>query len=132
MRIDRFDHLVLTVADMNATIAFYSRVLGMQEITFGDQRRALAFGQQKINLHSVGRPIAPHAASPTPGSADLCFIVAGGIEEVLAHLQTCGVALEAGPVPRTGATGPITSVYFRDPDGNLLEVATYDQSIQLS
>ncbi|MDD2747118.1 MAG: VOC family protein, partial [Acidithiobacillus ferrooxidans] len=93
---------------MNATIAFYSRVLGMQEITFGDQRKALGFGQQKINLHSAGRPIAPHAASPTPGSADLCFIVAGGIEEVLAHLQTCGVALEAGPVPRTGATGPIT------------------------
>ena len=114
----------------------YDRLLftgiGLQEITFDDQQRALAFGQQKINLHSAGRPIAPHAASPTPGSADLCFIVAGGIEEMLAHLQTCGVALEAGPVPRTGATGPITSVYFRDPDGNLLEVATYDQPIQLS
>ena len=126
MRIDHLDHIVLTVVDISATIAFYSRVLGMQEITFGDQRKALAFGQQKINLHPAGRPIAPHAASPTPGSADLCFIVTGGIQEVLAHLQTCGVALEAGPVPRTGATGPIISVYFRDPDGNLLEVATYD------
>ena len=131
MRIDRLDHIVLTVVDISATIAFYSRILGMQELTFGDQRKALAFGQQKINLHSAGRPIAPHAASPAPGSADLCFIVAGGIQEVLAHLQICGVALETGPVPRTGATGPITSVYFRDPDGNLLEVATYDQSIQL-
>ncbi|ACH84959.1 MULTISPECIES: VOC family protein [Acidithiobacillus] len=132
MRIDRLDHVVLTVVDISATIDFYSRVLGMQEITFGDQRRALAFGQQKINLHSAGHPIAPHATSPTPGSADLCFIVTGGIQGVLTHLQTCGVTLEAGPVPRTGATGPITSVYFRDPDGNLLEVATYDQSIQLS
>ncbi|WP_348550708.1 VOC family protein [Acidithiobacillus sp.] len=132
MRIDLLDHIVLTVVDISVTIAFYSRVLGMREITFGDQRRALAFGQQKINLHGAERPIAPHAASPTPGSADLCFIVASGIEEVLAHLQVCGVALEAGPVPRTGATGPITSVYFRDPDGNLLEVATYDQPIQLS
>ncbi|MHB8366335.1 MAG: VOC family protein [Acidithiobacillus sp.] len=75
MRIDRLDHIVLTVVDISATIAFYSRVLGMQEITFGDQRKALIFGQQKINLHSAGRPIAPHAASPTPGSADLCFIV---------------------------------------------------------
>ena len=132
MRIDHLDHIVLTVADISATIAFYSRVLGMQEITFGDQRKALAFGQQKINLHPAERPIAPHAASPTPGSADLCFIVTGSIQEVLAHLQTCGVALEAGPAPRTGATGPITSVYFRDPDGNLLEVATYDQPIQRS
>jgi len=128
MRIDRLDHIVLTVVDISATIAFYSRVLGMQEITFGDQRKALVFGQQKINLHSAGRPIAPHAASPTPGSADLCFIVTGGIQEMLTHLQTCGVALEAGPVPRTGATGPIISAYFRDPDGNLLEVATYDHS----
>lgn len=129
MRIDRLDHVVLTVMDISATIAFYSRVLGMQEITFGDQRKALVFGQQKINLHSAGRPVAPHAASPTLGSADLCFIVAGGIEDVLDHLQACGVVLEAGPVPRTGATGPITSVYFRDPDGNLLEVATYDRPI---
>ena len=132
MRVDRLDHVVLTVVDISATIDFYSRVLGMQEITFGEQRKALVFGQQKINLHSAGRPIVPHAATPTPGSADLCFIVACGIQEVLAHLQACGVALEAGPVPRTGATGPITSVYFRDPDGNLLEVATYDQSIPLS
>lgn len=126
MRIDHLDHLVLTVADMAATVAFYTRVLGMQEMTFGDQRKALIFGQQKINLHPAGHPIAPHAASPTPGSADLCFITTDGIHEVLAHLQDCGVALEAGPVPRMGAMGPITSIYFRDPDGNLLEVATDD------
>lgn len=128
MRIDHLDHLVLTVADMAATIAFYTRVLGMQEMNFGDQRKALIFGQQKINLHLAGHPIAPHAANPTPGSADLCFITTDGIHEVLTHLQDCGVALEAGPVPRTGATGPITSIYFRDPDGNLLEIATYDPS----
>ncbi|WP_123101974.1 VOC family protein [Acidithiobacillus sulfuriphilus] len=128
MRIDHLDHLVLTVADMAATVAFYTRVLGMQEMTFGDQRKALIFGQQKINLHPAGHPIAPHAASPAPGSADLCFITTDGIHEVIAHLQDCGVALEAGPVPRTGATGPITSIYFRDPDGYLLEVSSYDPS----
>ncbi|OCB02443.1 glyoxalase [Acidithiobacillus ferrivorans] len=128
MLLDRLDHLVLTVADMNATLAFYTRILGMQEITFGNQRKALVFGRQKINLHPAGQPIAPHAAHPTPGSADLCFIVSGDIQELSDHLRDCCVTLEAGPVPRTGATGPITSFYFRDPDGNLLEVATYDTS----
>ncbi|WP_414041517.1 VOC family protein [Acidithiobacillus sp. M4-SHS-6] len=126
MHIDRLDHLVLTVQDISVSTDFYSQVLGMQEITFAEGRKALVFGQQKINLHPAARPIAPHAAHPVCGSADLCFIVAGDIREVLVHLQNCGVALEAGPVPRTGATGPITSVYFRDPDGNLLEVSTHD------
>lgn len=132
MHIDRLDHIVLTVADISVTIAFYSRVLGMQEITFGDHRKALVFGLHKINLHSAERPIAPHAVKPTPGSADLCFIVTDGIEDVLSHLQACGVVLESGPVPRTGAMGSIISVYFRDPDGNLLEVATYEPQIQLA
>ena len=132
MQIDRLDHLVLTVQDMSASIAFYSQVLGMQAVTFGEGRNALVFGQQKINLHPAACPIAPHAAHPVPGSADLCFIAQGDIHELLAHLQNCGVALEAGPVPRTGAAGPITSVYFRDPDGNLLEVSIYDSAIKWS
>ena len=123
MRIDRLDHLVLTVADVEASLAFYAKVLGMQPITFGNGRRALAFGNQKINLHPASAPIKPHAATPTAGSADLCFIVETPLEEVMRHLAACGVTIEDGPVPRTGATGPIQSVYFRDPDGNLLELS---------
>lgn len=123
IRIDHLDHLVLTVADVPASIAFYERVLGMQAVSFGNGRRALAFGQQKINLHPAYAPLKPHAAAPTRGSADLCFIASSSIEAVLAHLAACGVMVEEGPVPRTGATGPIRSVYFRDPDGNLIEVS---------
>lgn len=123
MRIDRLDHLVLTVADVEASVAFYCRVLGMQPVTFGNGRRALVFGHQKINLHPAAAPIVPHAQSPLPGSADLCFIAETPLEEVLRHLAACGVAVEDGPVARTGATGPIRSVYFRDPDGNLIEVS---------
>jgi len=125
MRIDRLDHLVLTVRDVDATCAFYARVLGMDVVTFGQGRRALAFGRQKINLHPAGREFEPKAARPTPGSADLCLIAAAPLDEVIAHLSACGVAIEEGPVARTGATGPIRSVYFRDPDGNLIEVSTY-------
>lgn len=117
------DHLVLTVADVEASVAFYVEVLGMQPVTFGNGRRALAFGNQKINLHPAAAPIKPHAATPTPGSADLCFIAATPLAEVVTHLAACGVTIEDGPVPRTGATGPIQSVYFRDPDGNLIEVS---------
>lgn len=127
MDIDRLDHLVLTVADVEATCAFYARVLQMQPVTFADGRRALRFGNQKLNLHPAQAPLAPHAAHPTPGSADLCFITVTPIAEVTLHLQRLGVAIETGPVRRTGATGPITSVYFRDPDGNLIEVAVYDR-----
>jgi catechol 2,3-dioxygenase-like lactoylglutathione lyase family enzyme len=123
IRIDHLDHLVLTVADVEASVAFYQRVLGMEAVTFGAGRRALGFGQQKINLHPASAPFKPHAAAPTRGSADLCFIAAIPLEEVLAHLAACGVQVEEGPVPRTGATGPIRSVYFRDPDGNLIEVS---------
>lgn len=127
MNIDRLDHLVLTVRDVDATCAFYSRVLGMEAVVFGANRRALVFGRQKINLHSAGAPIAPHAASPTPGSADLCFISRTPLTEVVTHFQREGVAVELGPVPRTGALGPILSVYFRDPDGNLIEVSVEEE-----
>ena len=126
MRIDRLDHLVLTVRDVDATCAFYVRVLGMQLVTFGEARKALAFGRQKINLHQAGREFEPKAALPTPGSADLCLITDVPLDEVIAHLTACGVAVVEGPVMRTGATGPIRSVYFRDPDGNLIEVSNYD------
>jgi catechol 2,3-dioxygenase-like lactoylglutathione lyase family enzyme len=117
---------VLTVRDIDATVAFYERVLGMQPITFGGGRRALAFGQQKINLHPAEAPLRPHARRPTPGSADVCLITRAPIEAVVAELENAGVAIEEGPVPRTGALGPITSVYFRDPDGNLIEISRYD------
>jgi catechol 2,3-dioxygenase-like lactoylglutathione lyase family enzyme len=123
MKIDSLDHLVLTVADIDATIAFYVGVLGMEAVSFGAGRRALAFGRQKINLHPATAPLKPHAAQPTPGSADLCLLSSVPIAEVVAHLGRLGVTIEEGPVPRTGATGPILSVYFRDPDGNLIEVS---------
>lgn len=125
MRIDRLDHLVLTVRDVDATCSFYVRVLGMQIVTFGEARKALAFGRQKINLHQAGREFEPKAALPTPGSADLCLITDVPLDEVIAHLTACDVAVVEGPVMRTGATGPIRSVYFRDPDGNLIEVSNY-------
>jgi len=123
--IDRLDHLVLTVADVDATTEFYARVLGMEAVTFGNGRRALAFGAQKINLHAAGREIAPHAARPTRGSADVCLVTRTPLPAAMAHVRACGVAIEEGPVPRTGATGPIESFYFRDPDGNLVEVSNY-------
>ncbi len=124
-RIERLDHLVLTVADIDITVAFYARVLGMQRENFGAGRVALRFGEQKINLHRVGRELEPKAARPTPGSGDLCFIVDGPFEAALDHVRAQGVEILEGPVVRTGATGPITSFYFRDPDENLVEVATY-------
>ncbi|MCG3752352.1 VOC family protein [Amycolatopsis sp. Poz14] len=125
MRIDRLDHLVLTVADLGATVDFYTRVLGMTEVTFGAGRKALAFGASKINLHEAGHEFEPKADRPTPGSADLCLITADSLEQVVEDLATHGVPVEEGPVDRTGATGPIRSVYFRDPDRNLIEVSVY-------
>jgi catechol 2,3-dioxygenase-like lactoylglutathione lyase family enzyme len=123
IRIDHLDHLVLTVASIEVTCDFYTRVLGMRVETFGQGRTALRFGEQKINLHQAGREFEPKALRPTPGSADLCFIAATPLEEVVAHLERLGIAIEVGPVPRTGATGPIRSVYLRDPDANLIEIA---------
>ncbi|PTT59226.1 VOC family virulence protein [Stenotrophomonas sp. HMWF003] len=125
LHIDRLDHLVLTVADIDATCDFYQRVLGMAVETFGAGRTALRFGLQKINLHAHGREFEPKALRPTPGSADLCLITYARMDEILAHLQAQQVDVEDGPVQRTGATGPILSVYFRDPDGNLIEVSHY-------
>jgi catechol 2,3-dioxygenase-like lactoylglutathione lyase family enzyme len=125
VRIDRLDHLVLTVADIDATVAFYTRVLGMEAVTFGAGRTALAFGRSKINLHRAGHGFEPKACRPTPGSADLCLIAAGPLEQVIEDLAAHGIPVEEGPVERTGATGPILSVYFRDPDQNLIEVSTY-------
>ncbi|NJP90468.1 VOC family protein [Nonomuraea sp. FMUSA5-5] len=125
MEVDRLDHLVLTVSDLDATIAFYSQVLGMEAVTFGEGRRALRFGRSKINLHEAGREFEPRAARPVPGSADLCFIVAESMETIVAELGAHGVEIEEGPVGRTGAAGGILSVYVRDPDGNLIELSTY-------
>lgn len=125
MHIDAIDHVVLTVADIDATCDFYARVLGMRPVTFGQGRRALAFGSQKINLHQRGEEFEPKAQAPTPGSADLCFITSVPLEEVIEHLKRCEVTIVEGPVPRTGARGPMTSVYFRDPDRNLVEVSNY-------
>jgi catechol 2,3-dioxygenase-like lactoylglutathione lyase family enzyme len=123
VQLDRLDHLVLTVADIDATIAFYERVLGMRAVTFAEGRRALEFGDQKINLHEAGREFEPKARRPVPGSADLCFLSAVGLDEVIAHLAAQGVEIEEGPVARTGAVGAMDSVYLRDPDGNLVEVS---------
>lgn len=126
MKIDRLDHFVLTVRDLDVTVDFYTRVLGMELVTFGAQgRKALSFGSQKINLHVAGKEFEPKARTPVPGSADVCFITAMPIAEVQAHLAAHGVTVEEGPVPRTGAVGPITSVYIRDPDGNLIEISNY-------
>jgi len=123
LKVNQLDHLVLTVADVERSVAFYERALGMTTVTFAGGRRALAFGTQKINLHQHGHEFEPKADRPTPGSADLCFTTDVPLAEVQAHLATCGVEVIDGPVRRTGATGPILSVYFRDPDRNLIEVA---------
>jgi catechol 2,3-dioxygenase-like lactoylglutathione lyase family enzyme len=123
MRIRKIDHAVLTVADVERTAAWYERVLGMEPVTFGDGRRALAFGDQKLNLHQAGHEFEPKAARPTSGSADLCFVTDVPLDDVIAHLRRSAVPIELGPVPKTGARRPLRSVYVRDPDGNLIEIA---------
>jgi len=125
MKIDSIDHVVFTVKDMSATCEFYSKVLGMEIVTFGEGRKALAFGSQKINLQQLGRESTLIAEKPTPGSADICFITSVPLSEVIAHLNSCGVRLIGGPVERNGARGFMMSVYFRDPDLNLVEVSNY-------
>jgi len=129
--IDRLDHLVLTVASLEATERFYSRLLGMEVVTFGAGRKALRFGAMQINLHERGREFEPKAARPTPGSADLCFLTPDPVETVLSTLSGAGVEVELGPVPRSGAAGAFTSVYFRDPDGNLIEVSHLDGAAKI-
>lgn len=123
MKIDSLDHFVLTVKDIDATLSFYSKVLGMEVITFGAERKALGFGTQKINIHQYKNEFEPKAQLPTPGSADLCFLTSIPLNEVVIHLIACDVEILEGPVQRTGATGPILSIYFRDPDMNLIEVS---------
>ena len=125
MKIDRIDHVVLNAFDVDRTIDFYTRVMGMEAITFAGGRRGLAFGRQKINLHQAGREYEPKALKPMPGSLDLCFITETPLEQVIARLKDNGVVVADGPVQKTGALGPMMSVYFRDPDGNLIEVSNY-------
>ncbi len=124
--IDRIDHFVLTVRDLAATCDFYRRVLGAEIVPGNPGPTAAHFGRWKINLHEAGREFEPKASHVATGSGDFCLITAQPIEAVKAHLAACGVAIELGPVPRHGALGRMTSVYFRDPDGNLVEIAKYD------
>jgi catechol 2,3-dioxygenase-like lactoylglutathione lyase family enzyme len=123
MRVLRIDHIVLTVADVETTIAFYQRVLGMTAVSFAEGRRGLAFGDQKLNLHQAGREFEPKARKPTPGAIDLCFTTDVPLEEVAAHLRRQSIEIEHGPVDKVGARRALRSLYFRDPDGNLVEVS---------
>ena len=127
MRVVSLDHLVLTVRSIEATCAFYAGVLGMEVVTFGEGRKALTFGSQKINLHEQGKEFEPMAAQPTPGSADLCFITDAPLSEVIEHVKSLSVPIFEGPVARTGAVGRLQSVYFRDPDANLIEVSVFER-----
>ena len=129
MRIDRLDHFVLTVRDLQATLRFYECVLGARVVpppADGKGSTAIAFGRQKINLHVTGREFEPKATHVTVGSGDFCLITEAPLEQVMRHIEACGVAVELGPVKRQGALGPMMSVYFRDPDGNLVEIAQYE------
>jgi|GEM_PF-301904 len=125
MYVDGIDHFVLTVKDIDTTCAFYERVLGMKTAIFGENRKALTFGTQKINLHQRGKEFEPKAKNPIPGAADFCLITSIPISDVVAHLSSCGVRVLEGPVQKIGARGPMVSVYFRDPDQNLIEVSNY-------
>jgi len=124
--VDRLDHLVITCSDLERSSAWYQRVLGMERETYGaDHRTALKFGGQKINLQPAAGKIEPYAQSALPGSADLCFVTAVGTDEIINHLRNCEIMIELGPVGRQGALGPMTSIYCRDPDGNLIEISSY-------
>ncbi|WP_028562747.1 VOC family protein [Paenibacillus pinihumi] len=127
MKISRLDHLVLTVKDVEKSCKFYNEVLGMEIVTFGQDRKAASFGEQKINFQEVGKEIDPKAKYPTPGSGDFCLITIDPPASVLEHLKKKGVPVELGPVQRTGALGPITSIYIRDLDENLVEISSYTQ-----
>jgi len=125
MNITHIDHIVLTVKNIDETIKFYESVLGMVVETFGEGRTALKFGNQKINLHQQGQEIEPKALQPTPGSEDLCFVTNTNLVVAMEHVKSKGIKILTGPVSRTGATGLISSFYFRDPDNNLIELANY-------
>jgi catechol 2,3-dioxygenase-like lactoylglutathione lyase family enzyme len=126
MKITQLDHLVLTVKDIDASCVFYTDVLGMREVTFGHGRKAVIFGNQKINFHQQGQELEPKALRPTPGSGDLCFITTNSLADVIQHIRDCEVEIIDGPLERTGALGSMMSIYIRDPDRNLVEIATYD------
>jgi catechol 2,3-dioxygenase-like lactoylglutathione lyase family enzyme len=123
--IEQIDHLVLTVRSLDATCAFYEKILGMRRVDAASRPTALVFGHQKINVHEVGKTFAPNARKATAGSADFCLITSQPLNRVEAHVREHGVAIEVGPVPREGARGAMSSIYFRDPDGNLVEVSEY-------
>uniref|UniRef100_A0A6J0TTE1 Glyoxalase domain-containing protein 5 n=1 Tax=Pogona vitticeps TaxID=103695 RepID=A0A6J0TTE1_9SAUR len=128
--IHHLDHLVMTVRSVEDTVAFYTHVLGMEVTSFKGDRKALHFGNQKFNLHEVGKEFEPKAHKPVPGSLDICLVTEVPLEQLMEHLKACGVKIEEGPVSRTGAVGPITSVYFRDPDQNLLEISNYNRPLE--
>ena len=124
--VDRIDHVVMVCHDITETASWYQRVLGMEREEYGgNNRTALRFGAQKINLHEVGHEVLPHAMLAKPGTLDLCFVIAVGPEDAIAQLHACGISIERGPVSRIGALGDIMSVYCRDPNGNLVELASY-------
>lgn len=125
MKVDSIDRYVLTVHNVELTCEFYSRVLGMQVVTFGNNRKALKFGNQKINLHQLGQEFEPKALKPTAGSADVCFITDMPLELAITQIKSSGIEIINGPVTRTGAIGSIESIYLRDPDGNLIKIANY-------
>ena len=127
MKIDSIDHVVFTVKDIDATCEFYAKALGMEVVTFSENRKALSFGSQKINLQQLGRESSLIADKPTAGSADVCFVTSVTVADVIAHLKSCGVNLIAGPIERNGARGQMMSIYFRDPDMNLIEVSNYSK-----
>lgn len=127
INIDRVDHLVLTVADVDRAVQFYEQILGMEPVTFPGERRAVSFGGQTIKLHAAAELVEPTATHPVPGSANLCFVTTNALSEVQEHLRANDVRIEEGPVSRIGSAGAITSLYLRDPDGNLLEIARYDE-----
>ena len=127
MEFDRIDHVVFTVRDIAATCDFYARALGLRVLSFDDGRRALQVGQCKINLHQQGHEFEPKALRPGPGTQDICLVTTTPLHEVIGHLRNAGIAIIAGPVRRTGARGTMESVYVRDPDGNLVEVARYPE-----
>lgn len=128
MKIESIDHIVLTVSDISRTCRFYTQILRMEEVTFLNNRKALIFGNQKINLHLKGHEFDPKAKRPTPGSADICFIVETSLHEVINRMTKYGIPIEEGPVDRTGAQGALTSIYIRDPDGNLIELSNIKEA----
>lgn len=126
MKIKQIDHLVLTVKNIEASCTFYTAILGMEEVSFGQGRKAVVCGNQKINFHQLGQEVEPKALHPTPGSSDLCLITEDPLSDVIAHIQDKGIKIIEGPVERIGALGSMTSIYIRDPDRNLIEISTYN------